>query len=72
MEALEVTIKCGRHIWRGRKSKNGNTFKEVSTGELKGFILEERPQLYLGVASTEERTRVGIKDQDDRLQLPKE
>lgn len=71
MGALEVTATCERHFWRGRWSwlTIENTFGEVSTTELESHILEEGPQLYQGVTSTEEGTRIGIKDQDDGLQL---
>lgn len=44
MEALEVTAKCGRHIWKGRRSylEAGNTFEEVSTIEFIRIICWER------------------------------
>lgn len=47
--------------WRGELHMNG------STTELESLILEEGSQLYQGVTSSEEGTRVGIRDQDDRL-----
>ena len=61
MGALEVTAKCRRHIWKGRRSylEAGNTLEEVSTIEFKNHILGEGPQLCLGITFMEAATRTG-------------